>query len=221
MAKIYNSLQLNHIEPEIEKILKKNQNGFWRNQSTTSQILTIHKILGVHAKNLEVTLLFVDFSKVFDAIHREEIEQILLTYGLPKETVAVIIMSPGGDTDFFDIMGGMLQEDTLAPYLFIICLDYGIRMLIDLMKENGSTLWNARSRQYPAQTIMDKDYSDDIVLLAHTSAQAKSLLHNLEWAAGGIGLLVNTDKTEYMCFNQRGDISTLNSGSLKLVDKFT
>ena len=30
-------------------------------------------------------------------------------------------------------------------------------------------------------------------------------------------------KTEYMCFiqNQRGDISTLKSGSWKLVDKFT
>ena len=32
---------------------------------------------------------------------------------------------------------------------------------------------------------------------------------------------MNADKTEYMCFNQRGDISTLNSWSLKLVDKFT
>ena len=29
------------------------------------------------------------------------------------------------------------------------------------------------------------------------------------------------DKTEYMCFNQRGDIFTLKSGPLKLVDKFT
>ena len=42
-----------------------------------------------------------------------------------------------------------------------------------------------------------------------------------QWAVGGIGLHGNTDKTEYMCFNQRGDISTLNGGSLKLVDKFT
>ncbi len=32
---------------------------------------------------------------------------------------------------------------------------------------------------------------------------------------------VNTDKMEDMCFNQRGDISTLNGRSLKLVDKFT
>ena len=35
-----------------------------------------------------------------------------------------------------------------------------------------------------------------------------------------LGLHVNADKTEYMCFNQRGDISTLNSNSLKLMDKF-
>ena len=44
---------------------------------------------------------------------------------------------------------------------------------------------------------------------------------NLEWPAAGIGLHVNADKTEYMCFNQRGDISTLHDSSLKLVDKFT
>ena len=68
---------------------------------------------------------------------------------------------------------------------------------------------------------MDMDYADDIVLLANTSAQAKTLLHSLEWAAARIGLHVNEDKTEYMCFNQRGDISTLNGSSLKLVDKFT
>ena len=45
--------------------------------------------------------------------------------------------------------------------------------------------------------------------------------HSLEQEAGGIGLHVNEDKTEYMCFNQRGDISTLKGGPLKLVDKLT
>ena len=65
------------------------------------------------------------------------------------------------------------------------------------------------------------DYVNEIVLLAYSPAQAKSLRHSLEGAAGSIGLHVNTDKTEYMCFNQRGDISTLKGGLLKLVDKFT
>ena len=57
--------------------------------------------------------------------------------------------------------------------------------------------------------------------LRHTSTQAETLLHRLEQAAGGIGLHVNTHKTEYMCLNQTGNISTLGGSSLKLVDKFT
>ena len=68
---------------------------------------------------------------------------------------------------------------------------------------------------------MDADYADDIALLTNTPTQAETLLHSLEWAAAGIGLHVNADKMKYICFNQRGDISTLNSSSLKQVDKFT
>ena len=85
-AKIYNALLWNRIEPKIDNILRKNQNGFWRNRSTTSQILTIRRILeGVRAKNLQATLLFVDFTKAFDSIHRGKMELILLAYGLPKK----------------------------------------------------------------------------------------------------------------------------------------
>ena len=40
-------------------------------------------------------------------------------------------------------------------------------------------------------------------------------------AAAGIGLHVNAHKTEYMCYNQTGDITTLDGTPLKLVDKFT
>ena len=90
-AKFYNALLRNRIEPKIDDILRKNQNSFRRNRSTTSQILTIRRILeGVRAKNLQATLLFVDFTKVFDSIHRGKMEQILLAYGLPKEIVATI-----------------------------------------------------------------------------------------------------------------------------------
>ena len=89
------------------------------------------------------------------------------------------------------------------------------------LDRNSFKLTKERSRRYPAQTIMDADYTDDIALLANSPARAKTLLHSLEQAAGGVGLHVNADQTEYMCFNQRGDISTSNGSSLKLVDKFT
>ena len=227
-AKIYNALLRNRIEPKIDKILRKNQNGFRRNRSTTSQILTIRRILeGVRAKNLQVTLLLVDFTKAFDSMHRTN----PTIYGLPKETVAAItilhrsikvkVRSPDGDTEYFDIVAGVLQGDTLAPSLFIICLDYMLRTSINKIRENGFELTKKRSRRYPAKTITDADYADDIALLANTPNQAETLLHSFERAAAGIGLHVNAHKTEYMCYNQTGDISTLDGTSQKLVDKFT
>ena len=158
-------------------------------------------------------------------------EQILLAYGLPEDTVAAIMIlygntkvkvrSPDGDTDYFDIVAGVLQGDTLAPYLFIICLDYVLRTSMDNIMENGFMLTKKRSRRYPTKTIANADYTDDIALLANAPNQEEIPLHSLERAAAGIGLHVNAHKTEFMCFNQKGDISTLDETSLKLVDKFT
>ena len=128
---------------------------------------------------------------------------------------------PDEDTDYFDIVAGVLQGDTLAPYLFIICRVYVLRMSINKMKDNGFKLTKERIRSYPTQTITNADYADDIALLANTPAQAETLLHSLERTVEGICLLVNAHKTEYMCFNQRCDISTLDDSSLKQVDKFT
>ena len=65
-AKVYNALLLNRIRLENEKILWKNQKGFWTNRSTTSQILTIHQIIeGARAKNFVTKQSFVDFPKHF------------------------------------------------------------------------------------------------------------------------------------------------------------
>ena len=75
---------------------------------------------------------------------------------------------------------GVLQGDTLAPYLFIICLDYVLRTFIDKIKENTFKLTKERSRRYPIKTITKADYADDIALLANAPAQAKTLLHILE-----------------------------------------
>ena len=146
-------------------------------------------------------------------------EQILQAYDLPKETVAAItilyrntkvkVRSPDGDTEYFDIVAGVLLGDTLDPYLFIICLDYVLRTSIDKIRENGFELTKKRSRRYPAKTIIDANYADDIAILANTPDQAETLQHSLEGTPAGIGLHVNAHKTEYMCYNQTGDITPL------------
>ena len=58
-SKIYNALLRNRIEPKIDNMLRKNQNGFRRNRSTTSQILTIRRILeGLWASDITICRLY-------------------------------------------------------------------------------------------------------------------------------------------------------------------
>ena len=90
-------------------------------------------------------------------------EQILLAYGIPKETVAAImilyrntkvkIRSPDGDTEYFDIVAGVLQWDTLAPYLFIICLDYVLRTSIEKSKRMASNWRRKEAEDTPQQQL--------------------------------------------------------------------
>jgi hypothetical protein len=92
--------------------------------------------------NKELTLVFVDFKKAFDSINRDVMFQILKLYGIPEEIITAIrvlytntktrIITPDVETYFFDIVAGVLQGDTLAPFLFIIILDYVLRISLDV-----------------------------------------------------------------------------------------
>ena len=91
-------------------------------------------------------------------------------------------------------------------------------MLLFFVSSKPFSLKRKAEGRYPAKTITD---TDDIAILENTPNQAETLLHSLERAAAGIGLYVNAHKTEYIFYNQTGDISTLDGNPLKLVDKFT
>ena len=70
----------------------------------------------------------------------------------------------------------VFQGDTLASFLFIICLNYGLQTSIKLMKENDFTLKRkkARRRRYPTETIIDANYPNDLKLLANSRGLADS-----------------------------------------------
>ena len=154
-------------------------------------------------------------------------KQIRVACGQPKATVVAIMMlykntkvkvcSPDGDTDYFDIIAGVLQGDTLAPYVFDNCLKYVLRTSIDIIKDNGFKLGKNK------KITCTKNYGRGLRRWHSKSGQYTNpnLLHDLERAAGGISLHVNADKTECIYFNERGDITTLNGSSLKLIDEFT
>ena len=114
----------------------------------------------------------------------------------------------------------MLQGDTLAPFLFVICLDYVLRISVDKCNEYGLTLELARSRRFHTKKITDADYADNLAPLSDNSYNAQKQFHILEKSAAFIGLHVSATKTEYMCYNQDSTIETLNKILLKKIDDF-
>ena len=233
-AKLTNRMLLNRIRPKLDPQLRPNQNGFRPGRSTTAHILALRRLIeGVRSHNLKAVIVFVDFRKAFDSIHRGKMLQILRAYGVPEKIVKAIglmyqntrarVVTPDGETEFFEILAGVLQGDTLAPFLFAIVLDYAMRQALQGREEElGFKLDRRRSRRKHPTIITDTDFADDIALVTEEIAQAQKLLDCVETEAGKIGLHLNAKKTESMQFNQEHPTAILakNGSIIKTVDNF-
>ncbi|KAJ3609506.1 hypothetical protein NHX12_024027 [Muraenolepis orangiensis] len=120
---------------------------------------------------------------------------ILRNYSVPDEIVKAIaimydnpscfVQSTDGLTKEFFTTAGILQEDTLASFLFVILVDYILRQSLDIDHTN-------------------LDYVDDIALTADQLCDAQDLLTSLENATAKVGLFLNVKKTVYVYDHQRG-----------------
>ena len=213
ISKLINRMILNRICPAIDPLLRGNQSGFRPGRSTTTQVLALRRIIeGVQRKNLSAVMVFVDFCKAFDSISHRCMFAILKAYGIPDILVSAIqsvyeklkarVTSPDGETDYFKIYAGVMQGDTLAPFLFVIVLDYAMRRAIQGKEEElGFTIHPRRGRRAGAKSICDLDFADDIVLLSNEIEQARKLLRNIELECVSVGLKLNAGKTKAMFFN--------------------
>ena len=86
------------------------------------------------------TIIFFDFSKVFYSIDRRAISIVLSKYGVSELLIAYVmqfyigtsaaVATAHGNTENFSTTSGVLQGDSLAPFLFITLLDYVLRETI-------------------------------------------------------------------------------------------
>ena len=233
-AKITNKLILNRIRPAIDKHLRTNQNGFRPGRSTIAHILALRRLIeGVRRNNLKCIIIFIDFRKAFDSIHRERMMKILKAYDIPDNILKAInlmyentkarVLSPDGETELFDILAGVLQGDTLAPYLFAIVLDFAMRKALEGREDLGFQLTKRWSRRHPPVTITDLDFADDIALISEEIAEAQEMLNRVETETLRIGLHLNEKKTEIMINEHDPEllaITSKNGKKLKVVENF-
>ena len=136
---------------------------------------------------------------VLNVLYSNEIIKAIMTM---YSNTQAFVRSPDGDTKFFNIIAGVLQGDTFAPYLFIIVLDYVLRNL-DQTKDLGFTLKKHLSRRNPAEMLTDIDFADDLALLSGKIGNAEKLLRILETAAASVGLYINTPKAKFIAVNTK------------------
>ena len=224
---------LNRIAEFVDPLLRRNQNGFRKGRSTTPQILALRRIIEeLKISKKKAAIVFVDFKKAFDSVNRSIMFKILSNYGIPEEIINAIkvvydshtsyINTPDGPTDPFTTTTGVLQGDTLAPYLFVIVVDYILRQSVGFNNAKGLYIKPNKTQRDPAKFLTDLDYADDIALTAQIS-DAQQLLTSLEVASAKVGLMLNAKKTEYLVLN--GDtedpaILARNGSVLKQVDDF-
>ena len=117
--------------------------------------------------------------------------KVRISYGILDKIVDAIngsyantranVYSPYGISEMFDIVAGVLQGDTLSPYLFIIVLDYALRKAINgHAYELWFTIVPRKSRRLHPTLLTDLDFADDIALLYNTVCQARELLLRVE-----------------------------------------
>ena len=107
-------------------------------------------------------------------------------------------MVDGGLSDPFDVTTGVLQGDVLAPFLFVVLVDYLLKKAT-LQLDSGVVTRPRRSRRHPAKPLNDLDFADDIALLEFSIFRAQAQLTKTAEAAADLGLVISAPKTVYDC----------------------
>ena len=75
----------------VDRILGEEQAGFRPKRGTIEQLFVLGNILGqLFEWNSNIYMIFVDFQKAFDSIHRETLWTTMKAYGIPLKINNII-----------------------------------------------------------------------------------------------------------------------------------
>lgn len=200
LTKLYDRVLLNRIAEITRSYLRNAQNGFLPHRNTIQHATALALIIEDHKtrRTKPLFVVYIDFSNAFPSITRTAIAAALLAFGVPlilRQAVMAVynnhqayVSTNDGDTATFTPTAGVLQGDTLAPYLFVMVLDLILRKALDAAKYTDAP---------PTAGIRDLDFADDIALLASNQADAQLMIDRIRRYALRAGLAINVKKTMY------------------------
>ena len=175
--------------------------GFRKGRGTRNQIANIHWIIK-KAKEFQenIYFCFIDYAKAFDYVDHHKLWKILKEMRLPDHLTCFLrnlyagqeatVRTGYGTTDWFQIGKGICQGCILSPCLFNLYAEY-------IMRNTGLDEAHAGVK-IAMRNINNLRNAADIILMAKSDEEIKSLLMKVKEESEKVGLKLNIQKTEVM-----------------------
>ena len=199
VGKILCHVILNRLMDALAPLLRPQQAGFMPGKSCTDQIFSLRMILQRSSLwRTSAAACFIDFQKAFDSVHRPTMWNILERYGCPLNTLAILksiycntmhcVRIGSKTSDWFSVSSGVRQGDPVAPFLFVVALDFVMRHAIQ-DQTTGLAISSTKN-------ICDLIYADDIALVSDTFTNLQPMISSLDENGRKLGLFISKSKTK-------------------------
>ncbi|VDP43410.1 unnamed protein product [Schistosoma margrebowiei] len=130
---------LNRMKDSADAQLRDQQAGFRKDRTCTDQIATLRIIVEQSVEwNSSLYINLIDYEKAFDSVDRTTIWKLSRYYGVPMKIVNITRNPYDGLnceirhgeqlTDSFDGKTGVRQGCLLSPFLFLLLIDWIMKM---------------------------------------------------------------------------------------------
>ena len=179
------------------------QYGFRKGRSTTDCIFVLHNIINNFVESgKKLYAFFIDYSKAFDYVVRENLWYKLMQCGVSGKMLMIIksmyshiktkIFIGGEKSEAFECKLGVRQGECLSPFLFAVYINDLEISLSDV--DAGVTINDLK--------ILVLFYADDVVIFSETATGLQNEIDKLLQYCSRWKLKLNTDKSQVVVFRR-------------------
>lgn len=155
-SKIFSRVILNRLQEAMDKRLRDQQAGFRKDRSCKDHIATLHINSELSMEwNTSLYIIFMDFEKAFDSLHRTSLWHLMDYCGIPTKITNFIkasyeglsckVIHAGPLYRSFKVRTGVKEGCLLSPFLFLLAIDWIMRETMrggwDLVDTMGAAGW--------------------------------------------------------------------------------
>ena len=191
VGKILGRIVIDRVRSGADKRLRTEHAGYRQGRGTTEQVFILRNIIEqVNEWQATIYVIFIDFEKAFNLVHRDSPWIIMWKYGISEKIIRITQLF------YADFQcAGVKQGCNMCGFLFLMVMDWIMRRTVG-KRENGIR-WRLTRK------LDDLDFADDVALVSSSRNQMQEKTSRMNMEAKRVGLKINLDKTNVIQINAR------------------